>query len=440
MSSSIVVAMNLELRVRIKKTPSTLICQENYLLFHIEAGKPNPNEPSPEMGKPDCRSRAPLKGVTPRACWHYAIKLLHPSVGKYPSSDRKKERELDKNLSLRRKALEKVCLDLTELENEYPKSFGMSLSQLTNEVAIQQLKIFKLFSHNAPTKNRDMIHKISFYLEEFIKNDKNYANFREWFYSTKIESKRLKINLEFLAKHDISETYLIQQYYKFKIDNKHGINTGLFNLLKSVNADQDEKAVMGNLKKGIDTLLPPSMLKELWKVEKVSERTAWIDNYVFNFACNSYGMKAADWSPDKSVDFLLESLKQHGPHIVNGLIGQSCYTVAPKPLSEKINERTIWHWPKGSLVRTSGNGHSVLVIGARKITTTGRAFVYFIDPIDGSNPKNPEQQKIYVMSYEKFVEQVGSTNGVKVMESIKNTSKEFFCSHKFAYVDPSYLV
>lgn len=46
-------------------------------------------------------------------------------------------------------------------------------------------------------------------------------------------------------------------------------------------------------------------------------------------------------------------------------------------------------------------GHAVVVIGVKAVKGHN-GYVLFVDPRDGSDPANPEQQKIYMMSLDRL--------------------------------------
>ena len=55
------------------------------------------------------------------------------------------------------------------------------------------------------------------------------------------------------------------------------------------------------------------------------------------------------------------------------------------------------------------DGHAIVIIGTRIIDD--RAFVYFVDPKDGSDPQNPFQRKTYMISYKNLVENIKDRKG-----------------------------
>lgn len=123
-----------------------------------------------------------------------------------------------------------------------------------------------------------------------------------------------------------------------------------------------------------------------------------------------YGLKMAEWTPRDGVKGLIESLRIHGPHMFAGFFGTALYKDAPFRLQVKHGERDVYGWKKGAKrVEPSGHGNTVLVIGA--IEEGEKSYVNFEASSDVSDPNKPN--KIYRMSYERFLESMGTLYGVQ---------------------------
>jgi hypothetical protein len=114
------------------------------------------------------------------------------------------------------------------------------------------------------------------------------------------------------------------------------------------------------------------------------------------------GAKKSTWHPEQPIDNLMEQLKLHGPLLAAGKFGQLFYEDPSFETNDKIEGRPIFGWKPNAKRREGGlyNQHAVVIVAAQKIN--GKEYVYFIDPVDGSNPADLRTQKIYVQSYEKF--------------------------------------
>ena len=55
-------------------------------------------------------------------------------------------------------------------------------------------------------------------------------------------------------------------------------------------------------------------------------------------------------------------------------------------------------------------GHAILLIGAQKIGA--RAFVFYNDSSDPSDPRDLSKQKIYIISYDNFLSSISDLDGI----------------------------
>jgi hypothetical protein len=127
-------------------------------------------------------------------------------------------------------------------------------------------------------------------------------------------------------------------------------------------------------------------------------------------ALQDYGFKLAAWHPNKPIEILEGILYAHGPLLIFGSIGRAYYEQEPTlvPNSE-INAaigQSIYGWKKGDAKREKTEGHAVIVIGAQKDGNKG-GNIYFVDPLDESDPQATEPRPIYVWPYSKFIKKVG---------------------------------
>jgi hypothetical protein len=112
----------------------------------------------------------------------------------------------------------------------------------------------------------------------------------------------------------------------------------------------------------------------------------------------AFKLQRSEWHPSHPITSLMEQLRQHGPHVVCGKLGKLYYEADPIRLSGNVAGRPLFGWQPGTGMKPEGNTHAVVVVGAK----SDQELVYFIDPMDGSDPADPQTQKIYVMSYKAF--------------------------------------
>jgi len=143
-------------------------------------------------------------------------------------------------------------------------------------------------------------------------------------------------------------------------------------------------------------------------------------------SAKAFGFKVSRWTSSQPIDKLQECLKLEGALIVGGLFGKSLYSGTPSIVKE-INKHPIYSWKssdrRSESEQEKANRHAIVVIGVEKGGNKG-GFVYFVDPIDGSDPQDPLQRKIYVISYENFITHIGQFLG---------TSYQYSEESSFAY-------
>ena len=84
-------------------------------------------------------------------------------------------------------------------------------------------------------------------------------------------------------------------------------------------------------------------------------------------------------------------------------------------MSQKISTRDIYAWRPGAERDESIAGHSALLVGVKKIQE--KAFAYFIDPNDSSDPLDKYKQKIYMISFTNLTSNICSLTGCKELDS-----------------------
>jgi len=145
----------------------------------------------------------------------------------------------------------------------------------------------------------------------------------------------------------------------------------------------------------IETLTP-------WEKLSTIEKAFYLDSFAFRATYQKcYQLPESDWNPSKPISHLIAQIKERGPHYIKGMFGKSYYQDPPKPMKEKIQGRTLWYWPENADRIDLPESHSIVIVGAAEGESRG-GLVYFVDPQDGSDPADPEKQKIYVMSYNRL--------------------------------------
>jgi hypothetical protein len=112
-------------------------------------------------------------------------------------------------------------------------------------------------------------------------------------------------------------------------------------------------------------------------------------------------MQISSWHPSQPIGHLIAELQKRGPLVVGGCFGALHYAVPARNLGKQIGERAVYGWIKTDPKNKNHvTGHVILLVGAENTST--RELVYYIDPIDESDPSHPEKRRIYCMSYERL--------------------------------------
>ena len=180
---------------------------DHSIVYEIPAGKPNPSQKySLAEETQDRVYQEAYKGNT---CWYYTLNFIRNRIGKVPSDELLKEREIEKLSSVRRKAQ-------TAHENSLPAI----ANQLQGEIGMRMLKGIDVEKAKWYIKNRAIIQPILEtpetldgapslfpFIEEFLREGK-CKNMHEFLFNKK-SVKRNEINIEFLSKFNINP----EQFY-----------------------------------------------------------------------------------------------------------------------------------------------------------------------------------------------------------------------------------
>ncbi len=167
-----------------------------------------------------------------------------------------------------------------------------------------------------------------------------------------------------------------------------------------------------------------------WDDLNVNEK--YVRESIAAFAClrSIFSCENSSWDPSQGPQALIDQLKTYGPHLVCGLIGKSFYKEAPSQQPNLVQGRQIHFWKVGSKINESSVGHVIVIVGAQ--IQNGKGYVYFLDPEDGSDPKDLKSQKVYVMSYDKLKEKMTSLDGYQLKEISEDrvfSSEKFYAVH-----------
>ncbi|MBS0653097.1 MAG: hypothetical protein JSR39_06150 [Verrucomicrobia bacterium] len=331
----------------------------SYYCF-LPSGKPDPRKPRPE-GK-DTRPwvvQTPQKGNT---CWYYGLKLIREQYGKDPHSCFSEGRRLEKIGSERRKLQ-------TTLERSYQQSLAIA-NQLATDPNYAHRKINTLAGARTflPT-----IEALQSHPTEEVRTEA--ANL-------------VKVIAPFCKQDKFDDLHEFLKEDNFKKRN-------MFNTIFLNRLGLNPKRMYAAEYSG-----------KSWDAMTTVEKGPYLDSLAFRASYQvCYQLSESPWHPSQPISQLISSLETFGPHYVKGMYGKSFYQSEPLAMKDKIKGRTVWYWPTGADRKELGKSHSIVIVGAKEGGSSG-GLVYFVDPLDGSDPSNPEQQKIYAMSYNRLRESI----------------------------------
>lgn len=125
---------------------------------------------------------------------------------------------------------------------------------------------------------------------------------------------------------------------------------------------------------------------------------------------DAYGFTPSEFSPESGIDSLLKSLRKEGALILSGHLGRPFYEGKPAKSKTQLGEHNLYYYKRESYrVCDPDIGHTILVIGAKKIVTPTKnlEYVYYLDPQDGDF-ENQKNRKVYMMSYERLASSIAN--------------------------------
>ncbi|MCE2983496.1 MAG: hypothetical protein LW832_08015 [Parachlamydia sp.] len=147
-----------------------------------------------------------------------------------------------------------------------------------------------------------------------------------------------------------------------------------------------------------------------WNQLDCLKKAPYLDFFARDISASAYGLKKSTWNPSKGSVALIEELKKNGPLFVGGSFGDCSYMDKPFKMRQSIADRDIYAWRAGAKRHPRMiSGHSVLLVGAKKLND--KAFVYFIDPKDPSNPNDRSRQKMYMISFTNLTSSICDLHG-----------------------------
>ncbi|MEC7838649.1 MAG: hypothetical protein VX777_01265 [Chlamydiota bacterium] len=334
---------------------------DSSISYVISPGKPNPKECRTEGC--DTRSRVYQKGTSRSNCAFYAMNYIRERIGKTCSPSFEESRRIEALFSKRAKRI-------------------ADINDLIRTVIIAMTNSEK---YNLNSEGENLLNNL---LDD---------------YSWLIRGGKVSTNC----------LTAILFHRSFCIDVE---------LLESLDVDIDlfEKVVEEMTNDTIRQIGPKLNFAETFKIKHLASHRIIVD-----LMTKLFNLTPFNWSPNDTIDDLIQELKEKGPAVFYGQLGAEFYKEAPFKLKSKktIGEHAVYGWRPGQQISNPSAGHVVLAIGAEKIKDKG--YVYYIDPNEESDPKYPQKKKVYISSYKGFCE--------KSVTSIGSEKSQCF-DRKFAYL------
>lgn len=358
---------------------TSLACLKNTetsILYSMPAGKPNPSKPCPlENDKRDRVMQLAYKGNT---CWYYVLNYIRMRIGKNPCAELKLAREIEARCSAHRKAITKHELSLPAIADQLSTERGKKmLEEIDQNTANFFKNNWKMIAPTIETPEAlEGCPSLLPSLEEFLKRNKE-KNMYEFFLWKKF-TLRIELHTKFLQSFDVDP----QKEFEAEITKKNGYDPKRYQ----------------------------------WKTLDLTEKAALLDFFTRKLSAEKYGLTKSKWTPLSGIDGLISELKEHGPLSIGGIFGHTAYVDKPFKTSQTIASREIYGWKPGAQRQElTVAGHSVLLIGAEKVQD--KAYVYFIDPIDTSNPKDISKQRIFKISFANLESSICDLHGRLTLDS-----------------------
>ncbi len=348
----------------------------------------------PPLGKPDPKKERPLEGVDTRSrvvqkgarntCVEGVYNMLRDRYNA-PNTSHLEERKFEKIASMRKKALTlhadalpSVCNYLSVVKQRFLEIKNTSESVF----GVENVRYLAVMDHK--TKGN----KIRPIISDFL-NQKRFKNLYDYLYFLKFQ-KINEIDKSFFSQLKIEPRSFFQEMQK-----QYPQTYGLMD----------------------------------WNEIPAEAQSRMIDTFAHLILAKRFGLHVSTWQPDQPIESLKEELKKHGPLTVSGRFGSAYYGVPPSTFGE-IEGRTIHGWKKDDpRTELAISSHMVLIVGAEK--TDKGEFVYYLDPVDESDPQHPEKQRVFIKSYKSLTD----ADSINDLHGYLRSNP--FCSTEFAWYRPS---
>lgn len=400
---------------QILKTDSTT------LIYSLAQGKPDTQFPliRDQVDNRPRVAQSPQKGPS---CYYYAMNMLRERIGAN-SPDYAAERTIEKKCS----DFRKECSTSFNAESDYDTvqqlvekiCEGTKLAQVKEKLHIILHCINNI--GKVDSKLEEEFFRVTPIFEEFCGQDR-IVDILE-FAKSKLLSTEIRTHMVFLNDMGIDPKALYQEDIKKEVCQRFA------------------QELKDKSPEFIDGFIEYSLANQFPSWETHSAQYPGIYNlFVIKAMADAYGFQVASWSPLEPISALRECLKTNGPLFVGGAFGRNKYSV-DATIMQEVGGRSIFGWkstdrkPEGKkpiLGTKSFTEHAIVIIGAASGGSKG-GFVYYVDPKDGSDPLKPEQQKVYVISYQNLASSIADLRGQSIKLNSTATPKSSICGYAYCF-------
>jgi len=359
-------------------TQHFLVNDPNYVLIQLKPGMPDPDCQCTSLDD-DSRPRIKRAPQGNRLCWIEAFHMMRTMVGNDPAENLTEEWKT-----------EQLVLGLNQ---QYEKKLTLNgaLFRIANDDSLDGIDNSKSLQNSVNRLSRNSHPAV-----EVI--------FGNIFSGTDLKTKD-DLNRAVIA-HSIQR--IVEIYQKF---------------LAECDVDAEE---MNN-----EFLLVTSLSNQRQFADfNPTQKMNFLSWCTFRTCYQKYQFEESTWNPSSNIEALVSELRTHGPLLVSGSFGQAFYSTPAFKLRNLVGGRSIWAWTPQIVdvyfkARPLGKEtHYVVIVGAE--AAENRSYVYFVDPIDGSSPDEPEKQKIYKTTLDRVRQKISNFWGEILFD---DNRKPIFVSH-----------
>lgn len=326
-------------------------------------------------------------------CFLYALDGLRSYIGKHPSAEFLVGRNVEVILSKRKKTFFQAQVKIKQFLHSLLKYGVQSQDEVRHLLA----------NKHASPEYKEATPEFDAFLQEFCRQSQ--TDDIEKFAPMALHQARYQANLACLRSFNID----LQAFY-----TEHFVRSSRYSPFEKT------------LCQFID-----------WELLSEEQKFVFTDKIVCIVSYQKLGFRESTWRPTQPIDDLIRVIKQCGPQIGVGFLGSGFYDQAPKLSTQKQIKHPVYYWEPNSKIKTERVFHAVIIVGARKMQK--QEVVYFYDPSDESDPDNPNQRPLYVMSYERLCADCANLDSFNIFQ--KSTQKPYhFPGTAYSIYNPSLIM